>query len=176
MSGSTGPGCAAGMASAVSRRPSVTISVSMAPSRNTSTSTALPTAVLPTLRTKPRVSATSVPSKVRITSPASMPASLAGPSGTSVTSAPSAVARPIASATSPLTSWMRTPNQPRRVSPKRCNWSTTWITTAEDMAKPIPIEPPLGDRMAVFTPITSPSMLKSGPPELPRLIAASVWM
>ena len=40
----------------------------------------------------------------------------------------------------------------------------------------MPIDPPLGDRIAVFTPITWPSMLNSGPPELPRLIAASVWM
>ena len=31
-------------------------------------------------------------------------------------------------------------------------------------------------RMAVFMPITSPLPLTSGPPELPGLIAASVWM
>jgi hypothetical protein len=43
-------------------------------------------------------------------------------------------------------------------------------------AKPMPIEPPVGEMMAVFTPITSPSRLNSGPPELPRLMAASVWM
>ena len=42
--------------------------------------------------------------------------------------------------------------------------------------KPMPMDPPVGDRMAVFTPITSPSVLKRGPPELPRLMAASVWM
>lgn len=30
--------------------------------------------------------------------------------------------------------------------------------------------------MAVFMPITSPSRFKRGPPELPRLMAASVWM
>ena len=74
------------------------------------------------------------------------------------------------------TFWMRTPSQPRRVSPKSRSWSTTLETTADDIAKPMPIEPPLGERIAVFTPITSPFMLKSGPPELPRLIAASVWM
>ena len=33
-----------------------------------------------------------------------------------------------------------------------------------------------GERIAVFTPITRPSMSKSGPPELPRLIGASVWI
>ena len=30
--------------------------------------------------------------------------------------------------------------------------------------------------MAVLMPITSPAMLNSGPPELPGLMAASVWM
>jgi hypothetical protein len=35
---------------------------------------------------------------------------------------------------------------------------------------------PFGERMAVFTPMTRPCMSKSGPPELPRLMAASVWM
>ena len=39
---------------------------------------------------------------------------------------------------------------------------------------PAPIEPPEGEMIAVFTPMTSPSMLNNGPPELPRLIAASV--
>ena len=34
--------------------------------------------------------------------------------------------------------------------------------------------PPL--TIAELIPMTSPSMLTSGPPELPRLIAASVWM
>jgi len=33
----------------------------------------------------------------------------------------------------------------------------------------MPIEPPLGEMMAVFTPMTSPSMLNRGPPELPLL-------
>ena len=38
-----------------------------------------------------------------------------------------------------------------------------------------PTEPPDGDRIAVFTPMTLPSMLNSGPPELPLLMDASVW-
>ncbi len=42
------------------------------------------------------------------------------------------------------------------------------------MAKPIPaLRSP---RMAVLTPMSCPSMLRSGPPELPGLIDASVWM
>ena len=44
------------------------------------------------------------------------------------------------------------------------------------MAKPRPIEPPDGEMIAEFTPTTLPSMSNSGPPELPRLMAASVWM
>ena len=42
------------------------------------------------------------------------------------------------------------------------------------MAKPMPIEPPEGEKMAVLMPITSPLVLNIGPPELPRLIEASV--
>ena len=47
------------------------------------------------------------------------------------------------------------------------------LTTFMGMAKPI-FCPCL--ETAVFTPITSPLVLKSGPPELPELMAASVWM
>ena len=47
----------------------------------------------------------------------------------------------------------------------------------DGMAKPIPIEPDWpGAIIAVLIPITSPSKLKSGPPELPWLIDASVWI
>ena len=40
----------------------------------------------------------------------------------------------------------------------------------------MPIEPPDGEMIAVLMPTTWPNMLNSGPPELPRLMAASVWM
>jgi len=43
-------------------------------------------------------------------------------------------------------------------------------------AKPIPTEPPLPDTMAVLMPTTSPLRFTSGPPLLPGLMAASVWM
>ena len=45
----------------------------------------------------------------------------------------------------------------------------------EGIANPIPIEPD-GPNIAVFIPITSPSILNNGPPELPWLIDASVWI
>ena len=42
------------------------------------------------------------------------------------------------------------------------------------MAKPKPMLPPVCDIIAELIPITSPSILKRGPPELPLLIDASV--
>jgi len=42
------------------------------------------------------------------------------------------------------------------------------------MAKPNPMLPPVWDTIAELMPITSPSILNSGPPELPLLIDASV--
>ena len=41
----------------------------------------------------------------------------------------------------------------------------TGRTVAAGVAKPIPIEPPEGDRIARLIPITSPAMLNKGPPE-----------
>ena len=43
-------------------------------------------------------------------------------------------------------------------------------------AKLIPADCPTWLKIAVFMPITSPREFKSGPPELPGLIAASVWI
>ena len=44
------------------------------------------------------------------------------------------------------------------------------------MAKPMPALVPDGDRIAVLTPISRPAESSSGPPELPGLMAASVWI
>ena len=52
----------------------------------------------------------------------------------------------------------------------------------DGIAKPMPTLPAwppelaLGDSICELTPITWPSALNSGPPELPGLIAASVWI
>jgi alcohol dehydrogenase class IV len=48
------------------------------------------------------------------------------------------------------------------------------LDAGDGMAKPMPTEPPLGEKIAVLMPMTSPAMLKVGPPELPRLIEASI--
>src|SRR6478609_1346774 len=71
------------------------------------------------------------------------------------------------------------------VSPEAI-WSTIGITSSMGIAKPRPIEPdadwpPSGDcdaavRIEELMPITAPVRSTSGPPELPGLMAASVWM
>ena len=61
-------------------------------------------------------------------------------------------------------------------------WSTIGITSSMGMAKPRPMEPPcslvLWDavRIEELMPTTAPVMSTSGPPELPGLMAASVWI
>ena len=49
-------------------------------------------------------------------------------------------------------------------------------TVFDGTAKPTPSLPPESLSICELTPITSPSMSSSGPPELPWLIAASVWI
>jgi len=44
------------------------------------------------------------------------------------------------------------------------------------MANPMPIEPPEREKIAVLMPIRFPPASISAPPELPGLMAASVWM
>ena len=50
------------------------------------------------------------------------------------------------------------------------------MTTSVGIAKPIPAELPDLETIAELTPITRPALSSSGPPELPGLMAASVWM
>jgi hypothetical protein len=71
---------------------------------------------------------------------------------------------------------MFTPSRPRRTSPNSSSWSMTERAMLEGMAKPMPMLPPPRERMAEFTPTSSPRRLTSAPPELPGLIEASVWM
>ena len=44
------------------------------------------------------------------------------------------------------------------------------------IAKPMPMDPPDWEKIALLMPTTSPRLSSSGPPELPGLIDASVWM
>ena len=54
----------------------------------------------------------------------------------------------------------------------------TCLAVSMGMAKPIPIDPPFEplERIWLVIPITWPWASSSGPPELPWLIAASVWI
>ena len=54
--------------------------------------------------------------------------------------------------------------------------SVTRSARSIGIAKPRPTDPPLLLKMEELTPTTSPRALVSGPPELPGLIAASVWI
>ena len=52
----------------------------------------------------------------------------------------------------------------------------TCRTSVDGMANPIPIEPPVREKIAVLMPTRWPLVSTSAPPELPWLMAASVWM
>ena len=53
--------------------------------------------------------------------------------------------------------------------------STIGAAISAGMAKPMPTLPPVGEKIALLMPMTLPAMSNIGPPELPRLIEASVW-
>ena len=109
-----------------------------------------------------------------ITSPRSRPAFAAGPFGlTCETSAPCCVFEIERLGELGVTGWMATPSQPRTTRP--CCSSCGRISFAIWLGTANPIVFACG-LIAVLIPTTSPARLSSGPPELPGLIAASVWM
>ena len=65
------------------------------------------------------------------------------------------------------------PSQPRTTLPPAMSCVITSLAMLIGIAKPIPW--PVAT-IAVFTPMTRPSRFSSGPPELPGLMDASVWM
>jgi len=68
------------------------------------------------------------------------------------------------------------PTHGRRIRPKAESSRAIRIARSMGIAKPMPSDPPDFERIELLTPITRPSALTSGPPELPGLIAASVWI
>ena len=106
-----------------------------------------------------------------------MPALSAGPSwSTADTSAPRGRSRPKDSASCAFTSWMVTPMRPRTTRPVLMSCSSTLRATSIGIAKDTPMKPPVRLKICELMPTTSPSMLNSGPPELPGFTATSVWM
>ena len=71
---------------------------------------------------------------------------------------------------------MLTPIHAWSTRPLSISSAATSRTVLIGIAKPMPTFPPEGEKIAVFTPITWPRPFRSGPPELPWLMAASVWM
>ncbi|MNE69065.1 hypothetical protein D3C80_1647660 [compost metagenome] len=118
-----------------------------------------------------------LPFMVTITSPALIPALAAEDFGiTWLTKAPRCASTFIAFASSEFSSVPIMPNSPRFTWPYSTICAVRFFTMLLGMAKPIPMLPPSGAKMAVLMPISSPFRLTNAPPELPRLIAASVWM
>ena len=56
------------------------------------------------------------------------------------------------------------------------SWVATDLTVFTGIAKPTPSLPPDSLSICELTPMTLPLASSSGPPELPWLIAASVWI
>ncbi len=113
-----------------------------------------------------------VPLNSMITSPCSIPAFSAGePSRTWLTMAPPFSLSPKLSASSSVTGWIRTPNSARVTLPLSLSWLTISLITLTGTANPMPWPRAM---MAVFMPTTRPWKSNRGPPELPKLMAASV--
>jgi len=117
-------------------------------------------------------------------SPSLRPALSAGPPET--TALPVAldlvmVAPPrVTPSASTVSDLMTTPRATCLTLPSLMISSATRLTRLDGMAKPMPIEPAESDEAAVeamdeLIPITWPAALKVGPPELPGLMAASIW-
>ncbi len=68
------------------------------------------------------------------------------------------------------------PRRGRTILPCAMSSGTTSFTVSTGTAKPMPALAPDGLAICVFTPMRRPALSSSGPPELPGLIAASVWM
>ena len=113
-----------------------------------------------------------------MTSPVLIPARAAGLSAaTLVTTAPAGRLRSNSSAMSGVTACSLAPSQGRLTAPPPLLAdATTTRTMLAGTAKPMPCEPPEREKIAVLMPTSRPAMSTSGPPELPGLIAASVWM
>ena len=69
-----------------------------------------------------------------------------------------------------------TPNQPLLTLPLVIKSGTIALARSIGIAKPTPTEVPVGLEIAAFTPIASPLRFKSGPPEFPGFMEASVWI
>ena len=157
--------------------PIVALRLRSPPSRNTSIRTVVPGFVEATRFLNWFTVAMSWPSYRITMSPCRKPASSAGlPDDTSPTSAPFVPEYSKESARPSVNGWIPTPRKPRTTRPSCIRLSVMFRTMLIGIANPTPWYPPLRVAIAVLMPITCPDRLTSGPPLLPGLIAASVWM
>ena len=155
----------------------MTVTVCRWPSRRITTGTARPTGVLATIPGRTRGPSTFFPSKVTMTSPGLKPARAAGESSlTDATRAPCVPVIPNDLASSSVRGWIDTPSHPRVTLPVARSWPRIGFARSTGIANPMPWKPPELLRIAELMPTASPRVLMSGPPELPGLMAASVWM
>ena len=107
-----------------------------------------------------------------------MPARAAGLVGVTLAiSAPEGRLSPRPSAISGVTACSLAPSHGRwTMEPPLLAEATTTFTMFAGIANPIPCEPPEREKMAVLMPTSRPPRSTSAPPELPGLMAASVWM
>ena len=104
----------------------------------------LPGLLPPTMRGRSSEEFTGLPSKRRITSPASMPAFSAGPPfSTELTSAPWGFGSPKPSASSFVTGWITTPMRPRVTLPVVRSCCAMSLATSMGIAKDSPMNPPV---------------------------------
>ena len=75
-----------------------------------------------------------------------------------------------------MSGWIATPSHPRVTLPLARSWPRIGFARSTGIANPIPWKPPELLRIAELMPTASPRVLIRGPPELPGLMAASVWM
>ena len=75
-----------------------------------------------------------------------------------------------------------TPSIPWEAEPDVISWSAMETTRSEGIAKPRPIDPAwpsaevASDLIEELMPMTAPVASNNGPPELPGLMEASIWM
>ncbi len=122
-------------------------------------------------------SAMGLPSTVVSSVPPLIPARSAGlPSTTSTTRNPRASWRPSASAIPGVISVPDTPSQGWLKDPCVISVGTTLFIVFEGTANPTPANWPVVEKIAELIPTTCPLRSRSGPPEFPGLIGASVWI
>ena len=148
--------------------PSSTLTVRSAPSRSNPIFTVSPGFRVSIALWSSCTDATESPSTDVITSPAWSPAAAAGaPLRTSETSAPA----------TPLCVWVSPPPWLAcSTVPPAPRGETIYFPLFDGTANPTPSLPPESLSICELTPTTRPSRSSSGPPELPWLIAASVWI